>query len=749
MLLKIDSIEEVGRFAVLKHKAPQFPRLSLIFARNGYGKSTLCAVLRSASDQDPNHISARRRLGAVKPSQVQLLWKSGNFSFAGGNWNACPGKIFVFDQDFVLQNLHVGDSVTTQNKRSLLPVVLGDTGVGMAQTILDLDREQRDLGVKMNSAAAIIRAKLPVVTSDRMKDFCAKPIPPTVDQSIAEATKKLELARHALTVKQKPAPKQISVGTWEIHREILTRTIASVSEDAATRVRQQAERHSLGNHGDRWLKFGLEHIHDDNCPFCAQSIKSADIISAYSAYFSDAFAQLVQDRDSNLWQLEAGFGEKGKALSDLVDANAADFDFWSSVCDLPTKATVSPEELTECIEVLSILKTFYAEKLANPLSPIDLSTIEGKMVRAFEILRNYNSAVASCLDAVNAVKAVPGVDEKAAAQNQASWLALKAKSEEPIKTAAEDYTKSDSRLSALEIEKKAAQEALKKYSQTTMSARQATINTLLSDFGANFSIVDAKASYVGREPNTDFAIAVGPNKIKAGEKSLNEPSFKTVLSAGDKTTLALAFFIAQVTADPKLSDAIVVLDDPFSSQDLNRQFETTSRIRSIAGQACQTIVLSHDPRFLQMIERDANTADTATYQLSCNDAGLGRIDNWSSADELKSTYVRQSETILEYARHGTLLGGTSPSAIHQEIRPFMEDYIQNCFPCRFPPGTYLSDMAKDIRTAGATDPLFGNADEIDAINEYTRTNMHGGAAVTDPAALRAQCKRVHRIVGSY
>jgi hypothetical protein len=111
--------------------------------------------------------------------------------------------------------------------------------------------------------------------------------------------------------------------------------------------------------------------------------------------------------------------------------------------------------------------------------------------------------------------------------------------------------------------------------------------------------------------------------------------------------------------------------------------------------------------------------------------------------------VRQSETILEYARHGTLLGGTSPSAIHQEIRPFMEDYIQNCFPCRFPPGTYLSDMAKDIRTAGATDPLFGNADEIDAINEYTRTNMHGGAAVTDPAALRAQCKRVHRIVGSY
>ncbi|MBG1233986.1 AAA family ATPase [Aestuariivirga litoralis] len=749
MLLKIDSVEEIGRFVVLKHKAPQFHRLSLIFARNGYGKSTVCAVLRSATDQNPDHISARRRLGAVNPSKIQLTWKSGHYGFSSGSWTACPGKIYVFDQDFVLQNLHIGESVTTQNKRSLLPVVLGDAGVAMAQKIVALDQEQRDLDAKMKTAAAIIRAKLPVVAMDKMSDFCSKAIPSTIDQTIIETGKKLELARNTATVKLKPSPKLIAVGTLDVHREVLARTLSSVSADAAAKVRHQIESHSFGNRGIPWLKFGIEHIHDDACPFCAQSLKSSEIISAYDAYFSEAFAQLIRDRDVNLVQLDTGFGEAGAALSSLLATNAADVTFWSSVCELPAKMWISPEELAECIQTLTDLKSLYAKKLENPLSLIDLAPNEEKFGKAFQIIANYNAAVSACLSAIDTVKATPGADPKVASQIHDSWLALKAKSEEPVKTAAEDYRQSEIRRGDLEKEKKTAQEALTQYSLTTMSARQTTINKLLSDFGANFSIVDAKASYVGREPNTDFAIAVGSHKIKAGEKSPNEPSFKTVLSTGDKTTLALAFFIAQVTADPKLSDAIVVLDDPFSSQDINRQFETTSRIRAIASQACQTIVLSHDPRFLQMIERDAPQNETSTYQITCDDAGNGDLRSWSSSNELKTIYIRQAETILEYAKHGSLLSGATHSSIHQEVRPFMEDFIMNRFPGRFPARTFLSDMAASIRAAGSSDPLFGDVDDIDALNEYTRPNMHGGATVTDPSALRAQCKKVQRIVGSY
>ena len=63
-----------------------------------------------------------------------------------------------------------------------------------------------------------------------------------------------------------------------------------------------------------------------------------------------------------------------------------------------------------------------------------------------------------------------------------------------------------------------------------------------------FRVVDAKTNFVGREPNTEFAIEIGTHKIKAGDKSDSAPSFKTVLSAGDKTTLALAFSAASIAS---------------------------------------------------------------------------------------------------------------------------------------------------------------------------------------------------------
>src|SRR4051794_30426195 len=125
MLLKIEAIQEVGRFSLLKHKAPQFGRLALVYARNGYGKSTLCSILRSAAEQDNLIIAARRRLGAVAESTIQTLWQAGEpVVFSSGKWNVCPGNVNIFDAEYIRRNLHVADNVTRENKRNLIPVVL-------------------------------------------------------------------------------------------------------------------------------------------------------------------------------------------------------------------------------------------------------------------------------------------------------------------------------------------------------------------------------------------------------------------------------------------------------------------------------------------------------------------------------------------------------------------------------------------------------------------------------------------------
>lgn len=749
MLLKFNHVEEIGRFASLKHKGEQFSRLTLVFARNGYGKSTICAILRSASEGAPNYIHARRRLDAKKETRVQSSWASGiTVSFGGGKWNYCPGKVYVFDQEFVFQNLHVGDSVTRDNKRSLLPVVLGANGVQLSEKIIALDREQRELGTVLKKHGDVIRARCPVLSQSDLSAFCLREVPVDIVARREAAGRSVELAKQAAAVKQRKNPKTISFSDYDTLLEIAGRTITSVSEDAAQKVQRHLVDHNLGAHGERWLKYGVEHIADDQCPFCDQSLNGIEIIDAFRAYFSEAFACLINDRDQCIASIATMMGDAG--IDFLDDENQADFAFWKQVCDLPTVPALSPNDRAIIKDGLTALDTALKQKVANPLSVVSLDPVEHRVRSAIDLIARYNTQIADCVVQIEAARAAVQTADLTVAQRVfQQWQAVEAKISEPVASAAIEYAKADARREAIEPEKKKAQDALTAYAKATMKTRQTEINELLSDFGVNFSIVDARASFVGRDPNTDYAIAIGNSKVGAGDKSETEPSFKTILSAGDKTTLALAFFLTQLRADPNLKDAVVVFDDPFSSQDMNRQFETTSQIRSIAGTACQTIVLSHDPRFLHMIEKDADTAVTKAFQLLCTDGGEGSISTWSTADELKVLYVRQSEIIRQFASHGTLLTNATEVGVLQSIRPFMEDYLRARFPGRFPAQQGISDMARAIESAGTDDPLFGSVQDLLAINEYTRTSMHGGGAIPDPTALRAQCKKVVRIVSQY
>lgn len=748
MLLRLDVVEEIGRFAKLNHYAEQFSRLSLVFARNALGKSTLCAILRSASEGQARYISARRRLDATKESRVQTKWSPDTtLAFGGGKWNGCPGKIYVFDQEFINQNLHVGESVTRDNKRSLLPVILGEHAVGLANKVTELDKEQRELDKAMRQDAAVIYAKCPVVTAADLVAFCTKQMPDDVDQRVITAEKSLQLAKQSLAVKQKPNPKSIDLPTMQHFAEVAGRTIGALSQDVGQRVREHIEKHQLGPHGDRWLKYGVEHLTQPTCPFCDQDLAGLDLIAAYEAYFSEAFGQLLADRDQALADLSRVTTDD--ALKQLVAANTADFAFWAQVCELPPVPTITDDGFQTINDGLIALKSLFDRKTANPLTRVEFGEETVRIQAAFDLIANYNEVITRCIATIEAAKtAAQGADLPKAQRGYDQWLAMSDRRAEPIKSAAEGYAKSHERKNAITIEKKAAQNELTTYSKDVMKTRQQEINDLLEGFGANFRIVDAEANFKGREPNTDFWIGVGNSKLPAGEKSETEPSFKTVLSAGDKATLALAFFITQVRADANRNQAVVAFDDPFNSQDMDRQFETTSQIRAMSQEVCQTLVFSHDPRFLHMIERDSEV-ETRTFQLLCSDAGEGTLANWSSEDELKTLYIRQAEMIREFASQGKPLKGTTSTETLQAIRPFLEDYLRARFPGRFALADRLVPMIEAIEQAGKDDPLFGSVGDLQGLNEYTRRNMHGGGQVPNPVELRARCKKVFEIVGRW
>src|SRR3546814_14330239 len=109
----------------------------------------------------------------------------------------------------------------------------------------------------------------------------------------------------------------------------------------------------------------------------------------------------------------------------------------------------------------------------------------------------------------------------------------------------------------------------------------------------------------GNAGQADYALLIRGEQIVRGRGRAADamPSFRNTLSTGDKTTLALAFFLAKLDHDGNLASKVVVFDDPLSSHDSHRRGKTVEAIKQLCGRCLQLIVLSHDEYFLRDVEK--------------------------------------------------------------------------------------------------------------------------------------------------
>src|SRR5260221_9951526 len=112
MLRKIVSIKNVGRFSAYGASGDvEFKRYNLIFAENGRGKTTLCALLRSLQSGEGAYVLGRTTLGATGAPEAEILTTGGMIAFRQGIWSASAPEIAIFDSTFISENVYSGDIV--------------------------------------------------------------------------------------------------------------------------------------------------------------------------------------------------------------------------------------------------------------------------------------------------------------------------------------------------------------------------------------------------------------------------------------------------------------------------------------------------------------------------------------------------------------------------------------------------------------------------------------------------------------
>jgi wobble nucleotide-excising tRNase len=272
MLKKIVSIKNVGRFK--KHDAVgdvELKRYNLIFAENGRGKTTLCAILRSLQTGDAAHVLGRTTLGSNDAPEIRILSDAGMLNFTSGAWNQAMPELAIFDSTFVSENVFSGDYVDLDHKRSLYRVIIGKEGVELAKKIDDCDTASRDKASEISAKAASIQLEIPKGVT--VETFLSLDNDADVDQKIIAKEKELEAVKRADQIKTRTALSAISMPVIPAgFSHLLAKTIDDIDADIEQRVADQIQAHAMHARGETWLLEGLGYVRDDKCPFCSQNL---------------------------------------------------------------------------------------------------------------------------------------------------------------------------------------------------------------------------------------------------------------------------------------------------------------------------------------------------------------------------------------------------------------------------------------------------------------------------------------------
>ena len=162
-------------------------------------------------------------------------------------------------------------------------------------------------------------------------------------------------------------------------------------------------------------------------------------------------------------------------------------------------------------------------------------------------------------------------------------------------------------------------------------------------------------------------------------KSLAEPSFRNTLSAGDKSTLALALFLAKLNADQTLEETIVVLDDPFTSLDSFRRQFTAIEIRKLCDRAAQVIVLSHEKSFLRLLWEKIDQSTIKCVAIQTGAPGMTTIAPYDIESETQPRHITERMKIEEFVE------GEQHEADHvrARLRTVCEDFYRRGDPALF------------------------------------------------------------------
>lgn len=726
----IKLLRNVGQFDSVSCQIP-LSKMPLIYAENGRGKTTLAAIFRSLSTGDASLIQERTRIGSTNSPHIILNINGSSATFQNGAWSSSMDRIAVFDDNFVAQNVCSGIEIEPAHRQKLHELIIGAQGITLSNNV-------QQYAAKIDEHNRTLRAKeeaIPLATRGNMtiEKYCAIPPVIDIDLKVKQAERRVEAANAASAIERQQPFLPFALPTIDKNEieSVLTLSMAELQSSAGAMV--QAHFAALGKGGEEWVADGMARLGAlPSCPFCAQDLSPSQIIKHYEAYFSNAYKNL-RNTILNTKQsvASANSGEVIAAFERSVKVAIQSREFWCKFIDIPEidldTASISRLWIDASEEILAALTTKYD----SPLEPIHLSA-EGILA-----IQAYSASIATVADLSEQLQSfydqIQLIKEQTASANLAALVAdlqtlklTQGRYASAVDAICVEYLQEKAAKSITEDLRDQAKAALDQYRQAIFPAYETAINNYLQKFNAGFRLTSVTSTNNRQGPSCTYSVLI--NSLPIALTASTGPSFRNTLSAGDRNTLALAFFFASLDQDSNLAQKVVIIDDPMTSLDEHRSLATVLEMRRLLPRISQLIVLSHSKPFLCNLWEGTDTTIRSALRINRNGTG-STLAVWDVRQDCLTEHDRRHKLVTEHLQAG------NPSverAVAAALRPIMEAFMRVAYPATFPPGTLLGRFCETCRQKiGTSEQIMSqtNVDELRALLDYANKFHHD----TNPA----------------
>lgn len=740
MSIKIKKIDRMFSFCGLNKVCidREFKDYNVFFADNGVGKTSITRAFELLIKQNSQHINRYKTINSKSEPQISFITDSGTIAIDSVSLTTnLHFKIEIYNSDFLIQNAPLSSDFALKKLDNEM-IVLSDSYLGEeTKEENELDQEKNKLqkrkdeinGSQANSDIKdeITKTKEAIKNADDEIEKIRKGITTREIQIVSDEItirpdalnsknnfnvdeKELQEKQTKFTelynaIKSFADLSDINFPDLKIEKEKLTNLFEFDIEKEAGKVSENIKNHII-KVGRDFIESGRKIIDTnkfDICPFCMQPIENG-ILNEYSNYFNNAVGNFNNATQAIILELTNKLRLLNESKNDAMNGLENFKPFMPSIFE-QTK-----NDFKRNIESLG-------EKLEQIIKLVLDKKGIGDLDKFKEVLGFFESALKACNEVINATQDI--LKDKKTQQTELNRIKNELKNLKIQKAMRDSFDVQKRKQKALEL-LNGLNDELNKI-DNNIKVLDDKLQTLRANKKPDIKVIN---SYLRALNLTKYSVN-SDYQLIINQKIISNDDVRMVLSDGEKTTLAFAYFLARLKLFYKkesLKNLVIVIDDPISSLDDGRIYTTSYIVakinQEIAGEIlekeenkAQIFVLTHNHVFMSNIIRILGKY--ASYQQISRDNDRLIFESKDKvAGYFDTFYMLLFKEVKKFANEENLTEDYSKALNNgNKIRMLLESFMKTNFISQFIANEYNQQNAFKDETLGNI------IDEISAVNK--------------------------------